>query len=218
MTVSSNETAALSWSLKPAFDLRLPHRAGMRHEALIGASSDKSKPSLRLYRGKSWETHAKSDGPEYLLIPRLIEHASGDTSVREEWSLQSFTSEYDFARKKDWDGAGARPITGEVLISMAYLLNSIPPLPPPSEVTPLSDGALSIVWEKPAGYLFIAVGPKNALHVYFDIPGLGNWEHITFLGNAVARRQVIAAARAIGYSQSIPKTDETNLIAELIAA
>lgn len=217
----TNATATLPRSIKPAADLRVSLGAGALACAILsatGASSAEVMPSLFIHQGKAMPARAELRAPEYFAVLRSPELVSGNSSIREEWSLRSLREEYDFAREEDWDGAGGKPISGEVLTNMAYLLGSLPPLPPPSEVAPLTDGALSITWEEPAGYLFIAVGPKNVLHVYFDIQSLGKWERITSVGNALARRQLIAAIRAIGRPQTMARADETDLVAELIAA
>jgi len=113
------------------------------------------------------------------------------------WSVHSFAEEYEIARKPNWDEAGAEPISDNVLNNAETFLSQFPSLPPPAEVSPLSDGALSFVWDLSTGYLFLSIGPGTVLHVFYDVPKLGKWERITSLDNRDVRRRLRSILRAL---------------------
>lgn len=95
------------------------------------------------------------------------------------WSVESYKDDYDFAKSPNWDDEGSVAIADDVLTNAETLFDELPRLPPPSEVSPLADGALSFVWDTSSGYLFLSVGPGRVLHVYYDIPYFGKWERVT---------------------------------------
>jgi hypothetical protein len=138
--------------------------------------------------------------------------------VDEPWSLDSVRDEYEFARTASWDDAEAEPITDEVIVNAKQFFASLPVLPTPSEVSPLSDGALSFVWDLATGYLFIGIGPRAALHVYYDIPGLGKWERITSLDSQAARESTLSAIRALTRTETGPRHTRTAELPALLAA
>lgn len=113
------------------------------------------------------------------------------------WTVQSFAEDYEDARAPNWDEAGASAVSDDVLGASQAIMADYPSLPAPTEVAPLADGALSFVWRLSAGYLFISIGPGNALHLFYDIPKLGKWERITTLDNADARSRLRSAVTEI---------------------
>src|SRR5262249_33856471 len=125
--------------------------------------------------------------------------------------------DYDFAFKPNWDGRGAKPVTNEIVANASSLFSSMMPLPNPSEVSPLHEGALSFVWDLPEGYLFVSIGPADILHAYYDVPGMGKWEQITSIHNATAINYLRSAVQHLA-SRPTGKYARLEPLAELLAA
>src|ERR1019366_5773431 len=52
------------------------------------------------------------------------------------------------------------------------------------EVTPGRDGSLSIVWDDNAGnYVYLDVGPKKTIHLFYDVIGHPKWEGVSIEGD-----------------------------------
>ena len=127
------------------------------------------------------------------------------------WSVHSFAEDYADARKPDWDCAGAEAITDDVVHRAQTFLSQFPALPSPAEVSPLSDGALSFVWDLPAGYLFLSVGPGNVLHVFYDVAKLGKWERITSLDSRDAQERLRSVVRELTHKEQDSSTTTMNV-------
>jgi hypothetical protein len=194
---------------------------------LYSVSLGGEKRQLRAFprRGDPWlETFSSATPiPQYLVVFGCLadrgtappQGAADDVS----WSLESVQDEYSYARVEGWDGADARAITDEVIVQARHFFASLPPLPTPSEVSPLSDGAISFVWDLPAGYLFLAIGPRSTLHVYYDVGRAGKWERITSIDNGAARERVLAAIRALTPQEEAPFfSDRAEPVAFMLAA
>ena len=112
------------------------------------------------------------------------------------WSVHSFAEEYEIARKPNWDEAGAEPISDNVLNNAETFLSQFPSLPPPAEVSPLSDEPCRLYGTFLLGISF-SIGPGLYSRVFYDVPKLGKWERITSLDNRDVRRRLRSILRAL---------------------
>ena len=62
------------------------------------------------------------------------------------------------------------------------------------------------------------MGPRDILHVYYDVAAIGKWERITSLDNQSAKKQLIAAVEHLTGVQAVSNLVRIEPVAELLAA
>lgn len=103
-------------------------------------------------------------------------------------SLQGFRDQFDYALVPEWDGADSVAINQAVLIRVNRLLTkySAASLNYIVEVSPSSDGTLSIIWDDSRGnYIYLGVGPGETMHVYYQLRDGRSWEGVSLASDSI---------------------------------
>jgi hypothetical protein len=129
--------------------------------------------------------------------------------------IRDFVDDFAFAKTPGWCGPSSEALTNDVIDFADRITSSLPGSRYVVEVTPGRDGSLSIIWDDHAGnYVYLDVGPKRTIHLYYDVLGQPKWEGVSIDGDPTISFHLGLAfqfAAFATYSAPIARTSTSNV-------
>ena len=118
--------------------------------------------------------------------------------------LDLYRKEYEFALVSNWDGHGAMPLTPSVIDLANVLVQTYASREYLVEVAPGTDGSISFIWDDESGnYVYLDVGPKDSVHLYYEISGEPKWEGVSVASDSKIRQRLQHALRFVRISHTL---------------